>query len=328
MPMIRVLSLLWWVLLCGSAWGQAFPDRAITLVVPFAASGPLDVLARTMTVAMGKYLKQPVIIENIAGAGGTVGATHVARAAPDGYTMLVYHVGMATTPALYRNLPYDPLHDFEFVGEMTDVPMTLVARSGFPANNVKELLAYLKAHPGRVRYAHAGAGSGSHLCGLLFAGAAEADLQTVVYKGTGPAMGDLLAGKVDLMCDMTTGATPQIQAGKIKSFGVTTARRIPTLPDVPTLQESGLRGMEVAMWHALYLPRGTPRPVVDKMVAALQFALQDAGVKALFKELGTEPVPLARATPQYMRKHLLSEMDRWSAVIKGAGEYASLDPVR
>lgn len=328
MPTIRMLSLLWCALLCGSAWGQAFPDRAITLVVPFAASGPLDVLARTLTVAMGKYLKQPVIIENIAGAGGTVGATHVARAAPDGYTMLVYHVGMATTPALYRNLPYDPLYDFEFVGEMSDVPMTLVARSDFPANDVKELLAHLKAHPGRVRYAHAGAGSGSHLCGLLFAGAAEVDLQTVAYKGTGPAMGDLLAGKVDLLCDMTTGTTPQIQAGKIKSFGVTTAHRIPTLPNVPTLQESGLKGMEVAMWHALYLPRGTPKPVVDKMVAALQFALQDAGVKALFKELGTEPVPLVRATPQYMRKHLLSEIDRWSAVIKGAGEYASLDPVK
>lgn len=328
MPTIRVLSLLWCALLAGSSWGQAFPDRAVTLVVPFAASGPLDVLARTMTVAMGKYLKQPVIIENIAGAGGTVGAAHVARAAPDGYTMLVYHVGMATTPALYRNLPYDPLRDFEFVGEMTEVPMALVARSDFPASNVKELLAHLKAHPGRVRYAHAGAGSGSHLCGLLFAGAAEADLQTVVYKGTGPAMGDLLAGKVDLLCDMTTSASPQIQAGKIKSFGVTTAHRIPTLPNVPTLQESGLKGMEVAMWHALYLPRGTPRPVVEKMVAALQFALQDAGVKALLKELGTEPVPLARATPQYMRTHLISEMERWSAVIKGTGEYASLDPAK
>lgn len=328
MPTIRVLSLLWCLLLCGGAWGQTYPDRAVTLVVPFAASGPLDMLSRTMVVAMGKYLKRPVIIENIAGAGGTVGAAHVARATPDGYTMLVYHVGMATSPALYRNLPYEPLRDFEFVGEITDVPMTLVARSDFPARDVKELLAHLKANPGRVRYAHAGAGSGSHLCGLLFTGAAEVDVQTVVYKGTGPAMGDLLAGKVDLMCDMTTSATPQILAGKIKSYGVTTPRRLPTLPDVPTLQESGLKDVDVAMWHALYLPRGTPRPVVDKMVAALQFALQDAGLKALFKELGTEPVPLARATPQYMRKHLMSELDRWSAVIKGAGEFASLDPAQ
>lgn len=328
MTKIRALLLLWCMLFGGGAWAQSYPDRAVTLVVPFAASGPLDMLSRTMTVAMGKYLKQPVIIENMAGAGGTVGAAHVARAAPDGYTMLVYHVGMATSPALYRNLPFEPLRDFEFVGEIADVPMTLVARSDFPARDLKELLAYLKANPGRVRYAHAGAGSGSHLCGLLFAGAAEVDMQTVPYKGTGPAMGELLTGKVDLMCDMTTSATPQIQAGKIKSFGVTTPLRLTTLPQVPTLQERGLKGMEVAMWHALYLPRGTPRPVVDKMVGALQFALQDPGLKELFKELGTEPVPLARATPQYMRKHLMSEMDRWSKVIKGAGEFASLDPAQ
>ncbi len=321
------LSLGWFVMLCGGAWAQGFPDRAITLVVPFAASGPLDVLARTMSVAMGKYLKQPVIIENMAGAGGSVGTAHVARAAPDGYTMLVYHVGMATTPSLYRNLPYEPLRDFELVGEIADVPMTLVARGDFPAGNLKELLAHLKAHPGRVRYAHAGAGSGSHLCGLLLEGAAGVDVQKVVYKGNGLALGDLLSGKVDLMCDLTTSATPQIQAGRIKSYGVTMPQRLPILPQVPTLREAGL-SMEVAIWHGLYLPRGTPKPVVDKMVEALQFALQDPGVKELFKELGTEPVPLARATPQSLRKHLEAEMDRWSKVIKGAGEFASLDPAQ
>jgi tripartite-type tricarboxylate transporter receptor subunit TctC len=320
-----VLSLCWFVVLCGGARGQGFPDRAITLVVPFAASGPMDVLSRTMAVALSKHLKQPVIIENIAGAGGTVGATHVARAAPDGYTMLIYHVGMATTPSLYRHLPYEPLRDFELVGEVADVPMTLVARNDLPAGNLKELLAHLKAHPGRVRYAHAGAGSGSHLCGLLLEGVAGVDVQKVVYKGTGLAMGDLLSGKVDLMCDLTTTATPQIQAGKIKSYGVTTPQRLPILPLVPTLREAGL-GVEVAMWHGLYLPRGTPKPVVDKMVEALHFALQDPGLKELLKELGTEPVPLTRASPQYLRKHLEGEMDRWSKIIKGAGEFASLDP--
>jgi tripartite-type tricarboxylate transporter receptor subunit TctC len=321
------LSLCWFMMLCGGARAQGFPDRAITLVVPFAASGPMDVLSRTMAVALGKYLKQPVIIENIAGAGGSVGAAHVARAAPDGYTMLVYHVGMATTPSLYRNLPYEPLRDYELVGEVADVPMTLVARSDFPAGNLKELLAHLKAHPGRVRYAHAGAGSGSHLCGLLLEGVAGVDVQKVVYKGTGLAMGDLLSGKVDLMCDLSTTATPQIQAGKIKSYGVTTPQRLPTLPLVPTLREGGL-GVEVAMWHGLYLPRGTPKPVVDKMVEALHVALQDPGLKELLKELGTEPVPLARASPQSLRKHLESEMDRWSKLIKGAGEFASLDPAQ
>ena len=327
MTRFLALSLCWFVMLCGGAWAQGFPDRAITMVVPFAASGPLDVLARTMSVAMSKYLKQPVIIENMAGAGGTVGAAHVARSAPDGYTMLVYHVGMATTPALYRNLPYEPLRDFEPVGEITEVPMTLVARGDLPAGNLKELLAHLKAHPGRMRYAHAGAGSGSHLCGLLLEGAAGVDVQKVVYKGTGPAMGDLLSGKVDVMCDMTTSAAPQIQAGKIKSYGVTTPQRLPVLPLVPTLREAGL-GVEVAMWHALFLPRGTPKPVVDKMAEALQFALQDPGLKELLKELGTEPVPLNRATPQYLRKHLETEMDRWLKVIKGAGEFASLDPAQ
>lgn len=321
------LSLFWFVALCGSASGQGFPDRAITLVVPFAASGPMDVLSRTLAVALGKYLKQPVIIENIAGAGGTVGAASVARAVPDGYTMLVYHVGMATTPSLYRNLPYEPLRDFELVGEVADVPMTLVARNDLPAGNLKELLAHLKAHPGRVRYAHAGAGSGSHLCGLLLEGAAGVDVQKVVYKGTGLAMGDLLAGKVDLMCDLTTTATPQVQAGKIKSYGVTTPQRLSILPLVPTLREAGL-GVEVAMWHGLYLPRGTPRPVVDKMGEALRVALQDPGLKELFKELGTEPVPLARATPASLRRHLEGEMDRWSKIIKGAGEFASLDPAQ
>jgi tripartite-type tricarboxylate transporter receptor subunit TctC len=310
------------LLLCQGAWAENYPSKPVTLVVPFASNGPMDTLARTLGGAMSKHLKQPIAVENVGGAGGTTGARQVAQAKPDGYTMLMYHVGMATTPALYRSLPFEPLRDFEFVGEVTDVPMTLVARPDFPAKDFKELQAYIKANQGKLRYAHAGPGSASHLCGLLFMAAVETDLQTVAYKGTGPAMDDLLAGKVDLMCDMTTGTTAPIRAGKIKAFGVTTSQRIPSLPDVPTLQENGLKDFHFTVWHALYLPRSTPAPVVGKLVESLQAALQDASVKALCKDLGTDTVPASKATPVYARDHLSAELERWSQVIKRKGEYA------
>jgi tripartite-type tricarboxylate transporter receptor subunit TctC len=319
---IRSLLLLAGLLPAALVWGQTYPDRPITLVVPFAANGPSDTISRTVGAVMGRHLKQPLVIENVGGAGGTVGAAQVAQAEPDGYTVLMYHIGMATAPALYRQLSFDPLRDFEFVGEVTDVPMTLVARPDFPARDLKETLVYLKAHKTDARLAHAGPGSASHLCGLLFMSAVATDIKTVAYKGTGPAMNDLLAGKVDLMCDQTTNTTSQIRAGKIKPLGITTARRVASLPDIPTLQESGLKQFQLAVWHALYVPRGTPRPVVDKLVEALHAALQDSGVKARFNDLGTDPVPLDKATPKYVREHLSAELLRWAPIIRSAGEYA------
>ncbi len=318
---LLLLSLLW---VCAGARADAvYPTRPITLIVPFAANGPTDVISRSVAGAMSKYLKQAVVIENVGGAGGTVGAAQVAQAEPDGYTLLLYHVGMATAPSLYPDLPFDPLRDFDFIGEVTDVPMTLVARPDFPASNFGEMLAYLKANRNKVRLANAGAGSASHLCGRLLMSAIELDLKTVVYKGTGPAMDDLLSSKVDLLCDQTTNTTPQIRAGKVKPMGITTAHRVMSLPDIATLQEGGLKDFHVAVWHALYVPKGTPPPVIRRLTEALQAALQDSGVKARFNDLGTDPVPLEKATPQYVRQHLSAEIKRWEPVIKRAGSFAN-----
>jgi putative tricarboxylic transport membrane protein len=301
---------------------QEYPTKVITMVVPFAAGGPTDTVARLIAAPMSKTLKQQVIVENVGGAGGTIAANRVAKAAPDGYTILIHHIGMATAPALYRKLPYNPMTDFEPIGLINEVPMTLVAKKDFPAKDLKELIAYVKANKTKVNYANAGLGAASHLCGMLFMTAIQTDVTTVPYGGTAPAMNDLLGGQVDFMCDQTTNTTSQIKAGKIKVYGVTTKKRVPSLPDVPTMDEAGLPGFEVSVWHALYAPKGTPKPVIDKLTKALQDALKDANVKQRFADLGTEPVAQDRATPEALRKHLKAEIDRWGPIIKKAGVYA------
>ena len=306
----------------AAASAQGYPARSITLIVPFAAGGPTDTVARTVATSMQKRLRQAVIIENVGGAGGTIGSARVASAAPDGYTILLHHIGMATAPALYPNLSFDPQRSFEIIGEVTDVPMTVVARPEFPARDLKAFLKYLKTRKAGVTYAHAGQGSASHLCGLLFMSAIQADVKSVGYKGTGPAMNDLLDGKVDLMCDQTTNTTPQIRSAKVIAFGVTTPRRVATLPGVPSLQEEGLKGFEVTVWHALYAPHGTPAEALDKLNDALRFALVDTAVKARFNDLGTEPVALDKATPAYARAHLQAEIRKWAPVIEKARKYA------
>ena len=292
------------VLIVSQARAQEYPNKVITMVVPFAAGGPTDTVARLLGVPMTKTLKQQIIVENVGGAGGTIAANRVAKAAPDGYTILIHHIGMATAPALYRKLPYNPMTDFEPIGLINEVPMTLVAKKDFPAKDLKELIAYVKANKEKVNYANAGLGAASHLCGMLFMTAIQTEVTTVPYSGTGPAMNDLLGGQVDFMCDQTTNTTSQIKAGKIKVYGVTTKNRVPSLPNVPTMDEAGLEGFEVAVWHALYAPKGTPKPVIDKLTKALQEALQDATVKQRFADLGTEPVAADRATPEALRKHL------------------------
>jgi tripartite-type tricarboxylate transporter receptor subunit TctC len=301
---------------------QEYPTKVITMVVPFAAGGPTDTVARLIGVPMTKSLKQQVIVENVGGAGGTIAANRVAKAAPDGYTILIHHIGMSTAPALYRKLPYNPMTDFEPIGLINEVPMTLVAKKDFPAKDLKELIAYVKANKTKVNYANAGLGAASHLCGMLFMTAIQTDVTTVPYGGTAPAMNDLLGGQVDFMCDQTTNTTSQIKAGKIKVYGVTTKKRVPSLPDVPTMDEAGLKGFEVSIWHALYAPKGTPKPVIDKLTKALQEALKDGTVKQRFGELGTEPVAENRATPEAHRAHLKAEIDRWGPIIKKAGVYA------
>jgi tripartite-type tricarboxylate transporter receptor subunit TctC len=301
---------------------QDYPTKVITMIVPFAAGGPTDTVARLTTVPMSKTLKQQVIVENVGGAGGTIAANRVAKASPDGYTILIHHIGMATSPALYRKLPFNPLTDFEPIGLINEVPMTMVAKKDFPAKDLKELIAYVKANKEKVNYANAGVGAASHLCGMLFMTAIETDVTTVPYSGTGPAMNDLLGGQVDFMCDQTTNTTSQIKAGKIKVYGVTTKKRVASLPNVPTMDEAGMKGFEVSIWHALYAPKGTPKAVIDKLTKALQVALKDENVKQRFAELGTEPVAENRATPAALAAHLKAEIDRWTPIIKKAGVYA------
>jgi len=306
----------------AAADAQQYPNKVVTMVVPFAAGGPTDTVARLISVPMSKSLGQQVIVENVGGAGGTIAANRVAKAPADGYTLLIHHIGHATAPALYRKLPYDALNDFEPIGLINEVPMTLVAKKDFPARDLKELIAYVKANKEKINLANAGLGAASHLCGMLFMTAIQTDLTTVPYNGTGPAMNDLLGGQVDIMCDQTTNTTSQIKAEKIKVYGVTTKKRVASLPNVPTMDEAGLKGFEVSVWHGLYAPKGTPKPVIDKLTSALHVALKDDNVKQRFAELGTEPIAENRATPAALHAHLKAEIDKWSPIIKKAGVYA------
>ena len=311
------------LLVTGLASAQAqFPDHPISLVVPFAAGGPTDVVARLIAIPMGKALGQTVLVENTVGAGGTIGATKVARAAPTGYTIFLHHMGMSTAPALYKKLAFDPLKDFEYIGQVVDVPMTLLARKDFPANNLTELQTYLKTNKDKVSLANAGLGAVSHLCGLLFMTQVGVELTTVPFSGTGPAMNALLGGQVDLLCDQTTQTVPLIKDGRVKVFGVTTLNRLQALPNVPTLDEQGLKGFEVKVWHGMYAPKGTPAPVLEKIGAALRAAMQDPMVKQRLGDLSSDIVSADKMTPAGLKNYLESEIAKWGPVIKKAGVYA------
>jgi tripartite-type tricarboxylate transporter receptor subunit TctC len=306
----------------ASAFAQQYPTRNINMLVPYAAGGPTDTVARVVAQAMSKPLGQTIIVENRPSAGGILAPEAVKNAKPDGYTILIHHIGMATTPALYRKLRFNPLTDFEYIGLINDVPMTLIARGNFPAKDFKEFLSYVKANKDKVSYANAGIGAASHLCGMLLMSAMQVDLLTVPYKGTAPAMNDLLGGQVDFMCDQTTNTTSQIKSGKVKVYAVTSAKRVPSLPEVPTLDEQGLKGFEVGIWHGLYAPKGTPKPALDKLVGALQEAVKDEGVQKRFADLGATTMPAERATPAALQQHLKAEIDKWAPLIKQAGVYA------
>jgi tripartite-type tricarboxylate transporter receptor subunit TctC len=299
-----------------------YPTRPITMIVPFAAGGPTDTVARLVAQVMGNDLGQTVVVENVGGAGGTLGAQRVAQARPDGYTVLLHHIGMATTPTLYRRLAYDPINGFETVGLVTEVPMTLVARRDFPARTLQELVAVVRRDRDKLNYANAGIGAASHLCGLLFMKAVDAPMTTVPYRGTGPAMNDLVAGTVDLMCDQTTNTTEQIRAGTIRGFAATTPQRVASLPDLPTAAEAGLPGFEVSVWHGLYTPRNTPAPIIERLNRALVVALRDENLGRRFAELGTAPVPVERATPQVHRTFWQEDIAKWRPLIQAAGQYA------
>jgi tripartite-type tricarboxylate transporter receptor subunit TctC len=306
----------------GAVCAQDYPNKAVSLIVPFAAGGPTDTLARNLGVALTAPLKQQVIIENAGGAGGTIGVNKVAKAKPDGYTMLLMHIGMSTAPSLYRKLPYDTLNDFEYIGQVADVPMTLIAKTALPPDNLKELIKYVQGNKEKLNLANAGIGAASHLCGLLFTAAIKSNLTTIPFSGTGPAMTALMGGQVDLMCDQTTNTTQQIKSGKVKVYGVTSRTRVASLPFVPTLHEAGLPNFEVNVWHGVYAPKGTPKPVLDKMIAALQTAVQDNTFKTRIAELGAVAVPVAKVNPESLRKQLEAEIAKWGSIIKTAGIYA------
>jgi tripartite-type tricarboxylate transporter receptor subunit TctC len=292
------------------------------MVVPFAAGGPTDKVAREIALAMGKTLKQQVIIDNSPGAGGTLAAKKVMNAPKDGYTVLIHHIGMSTAPGLYQKLGFDPLTDFEHLGQVADVPMVMVANKDLPPKNLTELVAYIKANGAKINYANAGIGSASHLCGLLFMSAIQQDMTTVPYKGTAPALTDMMGGQVQLMCDQTTNLAGQLKANSVKAYGATTMQRVAAFKDIPTMHEQGLKNFEVNVWHAVYAPKGTPKDATDKLSAALKAGINDAGYRAKMADLGASIPNEKNASPAGHKAHLKAQIDVWTPLIKKAGVYA------
>lgn len=302
-----------------NAFAQAYPSKPITILVPAAAGGPTDTVARLVAESMTKTLGQTVLVDNAGGAGGTIGMAKVARSAPDGYTLAVWHIAQATAPALYDGLKYDVVNDFDSIGRITDVPMTLVSKTALPPKDVGEMLAWIKKEQAKATYGHAGIGSASFLCMLMLQKDLGVKVEGVGYRGTGPAMNDLIAGTFDFMCDQTTGTTGPIASGKIKGYAVTTKTKVASVPNLPTLDSSGVPGFEVSAWHAMWAPKGLPKDVSDKLVAALQAALKDPKVVERFASLGTEPVAPAQATPEALKTQLTDEVKRWDPVLRAAG---------
>ena len=303
----------------GGTGGGAYPTRAINVVVPFAAGGPTDTVTRLIAEPMGKSMGQQIVVQNVTGAGGTVGAGQVATAAADGYTILMHHIGMSTAPTLYPDLAFDPLTDFKMIGLVTEVPMTIIGGTEFEPTTLEELVAYVKEHGEDVNYAMAGVGAASHLCGLLFQNAVDAKVTEVTYDGTAPAMTELVGNQVDFMCDQTTNTTEQIKAGAVKAYAITSPERNEALPDVPTTAEAGLEDMALSVWHGLYVPKDTPDAVVQKLTAELKKALKDTTVIDRFKALGTTPVSDEQATPEAHRQMLQSQIELWKPIIEAAG---------
>ena len=326
MKKIISLSLLTVAALTQTTFAAEFPikDKPVTIVVPFAAGGPTDRVARDLAEAMRKPLGATVVVENVAGAGGTIAANKVAKASQDGHTILLHHIGMATSPALYRKLQYNTIEDFEYLGMVNEVPMTLIGRPTLPANNFKELQDWIKQSKGTINLGNAGLGAASHLCGLLFQSALQVDMTTVPYKGTAPAMNDLMGGQIDLLCDQTTNTTSQIEGKTVKAFAVTTTKRLttPALKNLPTLQESGLKGFEVTIWHGLYAPKGTPSDVSAKLNNAIKAALKNPEFIKKQEALGAIVVNDKRINSAEHKRFVADEIAKWGPIIQAAGVYA------
>jgi tripartite-type tricarboxylate transporter receptor subunit TctC len=305
-----------------TAFAQTYPNKPITMLVPFAAGGATDTVARVTAATMSKILGQTIIIENATGAGGTIAAARAARAEPDGYTLLIHHIGISTAATLYRKLPYDTKTAFAPIGLVTNAPMTIIARPNLPPNNLAELITYIKANGDKMTFGNAGLGAASQLCGLMFMNAVDKQILSVPYKGNGPVMNDLIAGQIDLTCDQTTNTTGPIGSKLVKAYAITTKTRLSSMPDLPTADEAGLKGFEAGAWHGIYAPKGTPDDVVQKLAKTLQESLRDPELIKRFNDINTDPVPQDQATPQALKKQLDSEVDRWAPIIKASGQFA------
>ncbi len=305
-----------------SASAQNFPARPITLIVPFAAGGPSDALARLIAQSMSTTLGQQVAVEDVTGAGGTLGAAKGAQAKPDGYTILLSHIGHSASVTLYRKLPYDPVGAFDGIGLIAEVPMVVVGRKELPPGDIKELISYIRANKDKLTYGNGGVGSASHFCGLLLMSALQAEMTTVSYRGSAPAMLDVLGGRLDLLCDQTTTTNSHMRAGTVKGYAVTMKTRVPSVPELPTLGESGLRDFDLSVWYGLVVPKGTPKPISDQLSAALRAAISDPTVVKRLAEFGAQPVSPDRATPEAYAAFFRADVAKWAPVIKAAGVYA------
>jgi tripartite-type tricarboxylate transporter receptor subunit TctC len=305
------------------ASAQDFPNRAITMVMPYAAGGPGDTITRVFAGAMQKQLGQQIVVDNTAGASGSIGTAKVARAKPDGYTLLMIHVSHATNQAMYKSLPYHPVDDFEPVGRATSGPMVIVARNDFPAKNLNEFVAYVKANAAKVSLAHAGVGSASHLCGLMMMNALNVKLNEIPYKGTGPALTDLMGGQVDILCDQTSGTVPPVKTGKIKAYASAGKTRLVQLPEVPAISEAGVEGFDINISFGLYAPKGTPKPVLDQLTSALQKSVSDPDVRQRLEAMGISAVSPDLARPEALRAHLKNEIDTLGGLLIKAGVKAN-----
>lgn len=303
------------------AAAQAWPTQPVVMVIPFAP-GPIDGVARTIAEAMGRDLGQPVVIENIPGAGGTVGVARTAQARPDGYRILMHNIGMATAPTLYRRLSYDPVRDFEPIGLMNRNPMVWIGRPDFPGSTLAEMTAYMRAEGNRVNLAHAGLGSSSQLCAMLMQSALRTQANTVPFRSSGEVFPQLISGRIDLYCDQTTSALGQVQGRSVKAFALAAPARLPTMPEVPTTAEAGMPDFQLSIWQALFAPAGTPRPIIERLNRALRAALAEERVATRLTELGTAPEPAATGTPEALRDLLASEVARWRPILEAAGEFA------
>ena len=302
---------------------EAYPSRPITMVMPYSPGGPGDTITRLFAAAMQKTLGQQIVVDNTAGASGTIGSAKVARAKPDGYTLLMIHVSHATNLAMYKSLPYHPVDDFEPIGSATSGPMVIVARNDFPARDLNEFVAYVKANPAKVSLAHAGVGSASHLCGLMMMNALNVKLNESPYKGTGPALTDLMGGQVDILCDQTSGTVPSVKGGKIKAYAAAGKARLRDLPAVPAIAEAGVQGFDINISFGLYAPKGTPQPVLEKLTSALQGAVADPEVRNRLDAMGVTAVNVDQATPAALRAHLKNEIDTLGGLLLKAGVKAN-----